>query len=62
MTSEMYNMFVRILRIRIFRSNRHRSKFDFHERLESDVFTYEELALLMTRSQEHFEKLQNLLR
>ena len=62
MTSEVYNMFVRILRIRIFKSNRHRLRFDFHERFESDVFTYEKLTLFMTRSQERFEKLQDLLR
>ena len=62
MTSELFTMFVRILRIQACRCDRHRSRFDFHKRFENVIFTCEEFALLVARSQERSEELQDLLR
>ena len=62
MISELFTMSVRILRTHVNKCNCHRSRFDSHERFENDIFTCEEFALLMTRSQERFEELQDLFR
>ena len=62
MTSELFTMFVRILRTQACKCDRHRSKFDSHERFENVIFTCEEFALLVTRSQKRFEELQDFFR